>query len=786
MRGKIRTAWLGTALAIGLLFPAGAHAHHEPVYWEGKPLKKGQVGALTIIKKINLYKKENGKLTFVRVLNPKENYRIYKFEKEFGGQFGLGGNHYIPNKKGYVTYRTPSKAKLDKLNHNQVKPKPPEKPVVKPEPPKQPEKPPVPPPPPPPPPVEAVYTSLGTQVTKTVAIQGATGVDKDGNALMYVLLQGNPAQMAVIDLKTNTLRDIESLANATTAWGLDVGPDGTVWVGGTPNFRLYSYHPDEGTIVDRGRASNINNNSSIMDIEATTKDGTVYIGAAYGGSVISYHKDTGFKQIGKAETDKKYLRTLAMDQETNDLIVGVGSKANLFKWNLTTNEKTALLPDDFKGASYVYDLNVENGLAFAKLNPDQRMAVMDLKTNELVNDLQVGSRGTSPKAPFEEALYYTYRGKIYRYDLVTRQAALYSSGLQGNEAVSLDFVQLNSPEWPGYTLIGLAGNSGKFYRHNFTTGKTEVGELPVPSQTISIYNLFSGPSGEVYSSGFVSGGVGIYNPETNISNFYGGIGQIEGMAVLGNSIYFGTYPSAKILRYNPGSPFLGISGSNPRELFTLSSAGMDRPVAVHSVERMNKLYIGSHPRNGHIGGLFTVYDPETGMRSDRIDMFPGQSVISLTDSGDYLYGGTTIYGGGAFSYDQYARFFRLPLSDPGAAPEVIDLPIKAKLLSALTTDSSGNIYGLADATLFKYNPATGEFITAIVSASSSGVFSNGRLVMGLDGKLYGTVEKTFFRADLQNLKVEHIRKNAEKLVRDQKGNFYFKSGYTLYKAEIKN
>ncbi|MFC4480344.1 substrate-binding domain-containing protein, partial [Flavobacterium chungangensis] len=48
----------------------------------------------------------------------------------------------------------------------------------------------------------------------------------------------------------------------------------------------------------------------------------------------------------------------------------------------------------------------------------RRMAVMDLKTNELVNDHQVGSRGTSPKAPFEEALYYTYRGKIYRYDLV--------------------------------------------------------------------------------------------------------------------------------------------------------------------------------------------------------------------------------------------------------------------------------------------------------------------------------------------------------------------------------
>ena len=87
------------------------------VYWDKLLMKKGQIGRITVEKPINLWKKEaNNKLTFVRVLNPGEQYRVYNYDKQHSGQFGVGGGYYVTDIKGLVKYETPSKGKLAELN----------------------------------------------------------------------------------------------------------------------------------------------------------------------------------------------------------------------------------------------------------------------------------------------------------------------------------------------------------------------------------------------------------------------------------------------------------------------------------------------------------------------------------------------------------------------------------------------------------------------------------------------------------------------------------------------
>ncbi|QED49647.1 bifunctional metallophosphatase/5'-nucleotidase [Cytobacillus dafuensis] len=87
------------------------------VYWDGLLMKKGQIGRVVIEKPINLWKRDaNNKLTFVRVLNPGEKYRVYTHDSKYSGQYGVGGGHFITNMKGYVKYETPSKKKLAELN----------------------------------------------------------------------------------------------------------------------------------------------------------------------------------------------------------------------------------------------------------------------------------------------------------------------------------------------------------------------------------------------------------------------------------------------------------------------------------------------------------------------------------------------------------------------------------------------------------------------------------------------------------------------------------------------
>ncbi|MFO1444372.1 5'-nucleotidase C-terminal domain-containing protein [Bacillus sp. Bva_UNVM-123] len=87
------------------------------VYWDGLLMKKGQIGRVIIEKPINLWKRDaNNKLTFVRVLNPGEKYRVYLYDNLHSGQYGVGGGYYVTNIKDYIKYETPSKKKLAELN----------------------------------------------------------------------------------------------------------------------------------------------------------------------------------------------------------------------------------------------------------------------------------------------------------------------------------------------------------------------------------------------------------------------------------------------------------------------------------------------------------------------------------------------------------------------------------------------------------------------------------------------------------------------------------------------
>jgi N-acetylmuramoyl-L-alanine amidase len=87
--------------------------HNQPVLWEGKELRSGQIGRITILKPINLWKRNGNQLEMVRILQPGEVYRVYSYDEHHGGQYGVGGGLYVTNMPGYIKYETPSKAKLD-------------------------------------------------------------------------------------------------------------------------------------------------------------------------------------------------------------------------------------------------------------------------------------------------------------------------------------------------------------------------------------------------------------------------------------------------------------------------------------------------------------------------------------------------------------------------------------------------------------------------------------------------------------------------------------------------
>lgn len=116
MKQKLLYFFVIFAIVTGALFqPFKAEAAATKVYWDGILMVPGQVGKIKVIKPINLWKRTSDGLVFERVLKKGEQYRVYRYDNLYGGQYGLGGNMYITKIAGYVEYKTPSKAKLQEL-----------------------------------------------------------------------------------------------------------------------------------------------------------------------------------------------------------------------------------------------------------------------------------------------------------------------------------------------------------------------------------------------------------------------------------------------------------------------------------------------------------------------------------------------------------------------------------------------------------------------------------------------------------------------------------------------
>jgi hypothetical protein len=97
--------------------PAVKVAQSNAVLWDGLELKKRQIGRITIIKPINLWKRDEiGNLIKPedRILQPGEVYRVYGYDEQHGGQYNVGGL-YVTKMDGYIKYETPSKALLDRV-----------------------------------------------------------------------------------------------------------------------------------------------------------------------------------------------------------------------------------------------------------------------------------------------------------------------------------------------------------------------------------------------------------------------------------------------------------------------------------------------------------------------------------------------------------------------------------------------------------------------------------------------------------------------------------------------
>ncbi|MDQ1835610.1 hypothetical protein, partial [Massilia scottii] len=329
---------------------------------------------------------------------------------------------------------------------------------------------------------------------------------------------------------------------------------------------------------------------------------------------------------------------------------------------------------------------------------------------------QINSYGISGLAPNGKLVFYTKPdpehinkvSHLYSYDIATNTENKLIAMSQ-----SAAFMFPNADEVIACVREGTPGH-GFIVKYNYTAKTSVTTKFVSPVVATGLRTLTVGPglNPKVYTGGFLNGGIGTYDPAaTPAVKFTDEKGQSEGLAVLNNKLYTGLYQYAQIKSYDMLSTGLG----NRKDLLDLSGDHkQDRPFAMLAIPApVNKLVVGTVPQGGHASGALAILslDAVSGLPAPVIkdNFVKGQSILTLTNIKNMIYGGTSAWG----AFDdlpgkdengnaETAKLFMFDISDPAKATFIN--PVADKQAITTLINVQGKIWGLAEDTLFIYDP----------------------------------------------------------------------------------
>jgi hypothetical protein len=341
-------------------------------------------------------------------------------------------------------------------------------------------------------------------------------------------------------------------------------------------------------------------------------------------------------------------------------------------------------------------------------------------------------------------------------------------------------------------LVGITALANKTYvmKYDPATGAFSHNPISNPLKMPGVLNeVQAGPDGRVYTSAYLTGGLGVYTPIRGDANdateeqMFSGLGQIDRMAAHGGKLYIGVYPGALLYEYDPA---LSWGGGNPRFLINGSLNSQDRPKVIAFDDAGTKVFMGSVAKTNLMDGAVSWYDFAT--QTAGVATVANQSVIALATWGTKLFAGTSTrpgYNAAATTTAAKIRVYDISaggitLSTTLSLPSPSTMKSVTKLIT-IGTGSAARIWGFADGYLFVLNPSTLAFEYCALKFSdvdygTLGTYRDADLVqIAKDpGFLYGTIHGTYlFKIYLGTKAVTNITSGADMATADALGDVYY-------------
>jgi len=656
----------------------------------------------------------------------------------------------------------------------------------------------------------AAVTDLGPRVFGATTHAAAFGPDRTGADKAYILQDGaldggaTPGRLAVIDVNTGAVERTFILPATEGGWGLAVADDGSVYAGAYRSGHVFRYAPGDTGVTDLGEA--LPGQTFLYGLCAG-RAGTVYGGTFPGAQVFKYSPADGFSRIGAEPAYRapdyapSYVRTVAYDPQREAVYAGLGPGARLARIDLATGETRQILPPQFAGADFVYGARTAGSKVLVRLlSTDQGVALNVASDGGATLDAVFPMTGLSfSPADAGQNVYFTHNRVLTAYNLETKSTRPIGSAPWPANSYATAVVRLvDQTNFPGLSAVGVCNFGGRLWlgKTCLANGHTTTAALEVEPVPQTVSSILAGPDGKIYAGGYLTGGTGVFDPADPMkkSATLRGVEQSEGMTHVGGKIYFGGYPGAYLYEYDPGQPWR--EGANPRILFTLAAQRQDRPFALAG-DGAHRVFMGTVPDYGALGGALTVYDAATGRHATRLAAelgIPDLSIVACVALDGVVYAGTSISGGlGAHPTQTQAKLLRYDAAT--GATQAIALPASIpnqKAITAVAVGPDRKVWLMAEGWLLVYDPATAGFIhqanlfpdIRYDPSASASMVRDATLLTARDGWVYGTIRgRVLFKLDpvSRAMTVLTPTEGGTDLVEDAAGNLYFTRGTSLFR-----
>ncbi|MCW3820608.1 PQQ-binding-like beta-propeller repeat protein [Micromonospora sp. DR5-3] len=632
---------------------------------------------------------------------------------------------------------------------------------------------------------DAAVDDVGEIPNYTVGTPGADiGVLPDGSARAWLAVNGAPATLAEVDLRTDEVRWQLPLPGAQGGWAVAGHTDGTVYAGSFPNGTLYRWLPGAASVEVLGRPTPDTTFIWALD---TDEDGNAYGGtyttSSGEGRVFAWNAATGqFRDYGPAMPGQAYVRALVVHGGT--IYAGTAPEAHVVAIDIKTGERRdlGLRPGEPTGR-FVHDLAVAGRYLLVRVQGPGMTFAYDLAA-QTWTDLRIGGfgRATSGLGPRGEA-YVDVSGSLVAVDVRAGTARAVGTQTFGT-GTALRWL----PEGGDDTRL-LAGvdDGGVVLRYDPRRDETTLSRPALLGAPVTPQSLGEGPDGLVYVGGYPSGGLAAYDPvNRRFLPTRRPFPQVEGMGSHAGRLYLGTYSGAQIHEYDPARPWqLGV---NPRVVLDLGRQQQDRPFAVVSAGQY--LAIGTVPAYGTLGGVLSLYDPATGTARTWRQVVADQSVISLAYQDGVVYGGTSVWGGlGAAPTTPDGKVFAVDVATGEKRWELTPVP-GDRAVSSLTFGADGALWGLTGGRIFRLDTATGAVsVVATVADVDWGALDHywrdGFLRHHpASGMLHGAAGGRIFSLDPRTGEVRILATGTSLFLAHSSGRRYWTKGFDLIEATV--